>query len=49
MTYIEQIIKEEKLRGAPGTGRYNIVKPLEEVKKELEELSKRKVKFCYLF
>lgn len=45
MTFVEEIIKEEKLRGVPGTGKYNVIKPLEEVKKDLEELKKKKNRF----
>lgn len=32
-TFIDEIFKEAKLRGVPGSGKYNVVKPLEDVLK----------------
>jgi hypothetical protein len=38
------IFKEQKLRGTPGTGKYNVIKPLEEVKKDVEQMKTKKIK-----
>lgn len=35
-TFIDDIFHEEKLRGVPGAGRYNLIKPLEDVKKDVD-------------
>ncbi|CAD8060988.1 unnamed protein product [Paramecium sonneborni] len=42
-TFIDQIFKEAKLRGVPGSGKYNIEKPLDEVLKQVEEEKKKKI------
>ncbi|CAK73021.1 unnamed protein product (macronuclear) [Paramecium tetraurelia] len=42
-TFIDQIFKEAKLRAVPGSGKYNIVPPLEEVLKQVEEQKKKKI------
>ncbi|CAD8139487.1 unnamed protein product [Paramecium pentaurelia] len=42
-TFIDQIFKEAKLRGVPGSGKYNIEKPLDEVLKQVEEQKKKKI------
>ncbi|CAD8139398.1 unnamed protein product [Paramecium octaurelia] len=42
-TFIDQIFKEAKLRGVPGSGKYNVEKPLDEVLKQVEEQKKKKI------
>ena len=43
-SYIDEIMVEAKRRPIPGPGKYNPEKTLDEVKKEVDEMKKKKIK-----
>lgn len=40
-TFIDDIFNEQKLRGIPGTGKYNITKTEDQIKLEVEKMNKK--------